>query len=190
MNLLHNRICASAKWADYVRTSLFPAVLDDADLGDAVLEVGPGLGVTTVQLAERVPRLTALEVDEKYVTRLRGEPGLANVEIVHGDAASMPFDDASFSAVACFTMLHHVPDTASQDRVFAEARRVLRPGGVFAGSDGRPTLRFRVIHLGDTMVPVDPETLPARLAAAGFVDIRVSAVRRRVNFTARAPGQD
>ncbi len=189
MNLLHNRICSSVKWANYVRTGLFPAVLDDVDLGDAVLEVGPGLGVTTRQLDERVPRLTALEIDEKYVRRLRNDPGLANVEIVHGDAAAMPFDDKSFTGVACFTMLHHVPDAASQDRVFSEARRVLRPGGVFAGSDGQPTLRFRLVHLGDTLVPVAPETLPARLTAAGFVDVRVSTVPGRVHFTARAPGQ-
>lgn len=182
MNLLHNRICASAKWAGYVRTGLFPAVLDGVDLGEDVLEIGPGLGVTTRALAERVPRLTALEVDEKYVTRLRRE---LDVEIVHGDAAKMPFPDAAFTGVACFTMLHHVPTPELQDRVFAEACRVLRPGGVFAGSDGRVNLRFRVIHLGDTLVPVDPATLPARLEAAGFTDVKVSPVPRRVHFTAR-----
>ena len=184
MNLLHNRICASAKWADYVRTGLFPAVLDGVDLGDDVLEIGPGLGVTTRALDERVARLTALEVEEEYVTRLRRE---LDVEIVHGDAAAMPFPDAAFSAVACFTMLHHVPAPELQDRVFAEAFRVLRPGGVFAGSDGRVNLRFRLIHLGDTLVPVDPATLPARLEAAGFADVKVSLAPRRVHFTARRP---
>jgi SAM-dependent methyltransferase len=185
MNLLHNRICASAKWAEYVRTGLFPAVLGDVDLGEDVLELGPGLGVTTRQLAERVPRLTALEVDERYVTRLRRE--LDGVEIVQGDASAMPFPDASFTGVACFTMLHHVPSAGLQDRLFAEAYRVLRPGGVLAGSDGRVSLRFRVIHLGDTLVPVDPDTLPSRLEAAGFADVRVSPVPGRVHFTARRP---
>jgi SAM-dependent methyltransferase len=182
MNLLHNRICASEKWADYVRTGLFPAVLDGVDLGDDVLELGPGLGVTTRQLAERVPRLTALEVDEKYVARLRRE---LDVEIVHGDATKMPFPDASFSGVACFTMLHHVPTPELQDRLFAEACRVLRPGGVLVGSDGRMSLRFRLIHLGDTLVPVDPATLPARLEAAGFTEVKVSPVPGRTHFTAR-----
>ena len=185
MNLLHNRICSSAKWAEYVRTGLFPAVLDDVDLGDDVLELGPGLGVTTRQLAERVPRLTALEVDEKYVTRLRRE---LDVEIVHGDAAKMPFPDAAFTGVVCFTMLHHVPTPEQQDRLLAEACRVLRPGGVFAGSDGRVSLRFRLIHLGDTLVPVDPATLAGRLEAAGFTDVAVSPVPGRVHFTARKPG--
>jgi len=185
MNLLHNRICASAKWADYVRTALFPAVLDGVDLGEDVLELGPGLGVTTRRLAELVPRLTALEVDEKYVARLRRE---LDVEIVHGDATKMPFADASYSGVACFTMLHHVPSPELQDRLFAEACRVLRPGGVLVGSDGRMSLRFRLVHLGDTLVPVDPATLPARLEAAGFADVKVSPVPGRTHFTARRPG--
>jgi SAM-dependent methyltransferase len=187
MNLLHNRICSSPKWAEYVRTGLFPAVLDDVDLGADVLELGPGLGVTTRELARRTPRLTALEVDEKYVTRLRRE--LDGVEIVHGDAAKMPFPDAAFSGVACFTMLHHVPSPALQDRLFAETYRVLRPGGVFAGSDGRLSLRFRLIHLGDTLVPVDPATLPGRLEAAGFTDVQVSPVPGRTHFTARRPAE-
>jgi hypothetical protein len=65
---------------------------------------------------------------------------------------------------------------------------VLRPGGVFAGSDGRVSLRFRIIHLGDTLVPVDPATLPARLEAAGFTDVKVNPVPGRVHFTARKPG--
>ena len=184
MNLLHSRICSSAKWAEYVRTGLFPVVLDGVDLGPEVLELGPGLGVTTRQLASRVPRLTALEIDSRYVERLRAE---LDVEIVHGDAAKMPFADESFTGVACFTMLHHVPSPELQDRLFAETCRVLRPGGVFAGSDGQPSLRFRLIHLGDVLVPVSPETLPARLTAAGFTDVRIERAPGRVHFTARKP---
>jgi SAM-dependent methyltransferase len=187
MNLLHNRRCASQEWTDYVRTGLFPAVLDKVDLGDEVLEVGPGLGVTTRLLAERVPRLTALEIDGRYVARLGRDPGLSAVRIRQGDAAAMPFADATFTGVACFTMLHHVPKPALQDQVFAEAFRVLRPGGVFAGSDGRMSLRMRLIHLGDTLVPVDPDTLPARLAAAGFTDVRVWCTSARMHFTTRVP---
>jgi ubiquinone/menaquinone biosynthesis C-methylase UbiE len=186
MNLIHNRICASKRWAGHVRKDLFPVVLKDVDLGDDVLELGPGMGVTTRELAGRVPRLTALEVEEEYAGRLRRElaPG---VTIVHGDASAMPFADASFTAVVCFTMLHHVPAAELQDRLFAETRRVLRPGGVFAGSDSRVSLGFRLIHLGDTMVPIDPDTLPARLEAAGLTDVRVVVAPGRVHFTARRP---
>jgi ubiquinone/menaquinone biosynthesis C-methylase UbiE len=109
-----------------------------------------------------------------------------SVEIVTGDGADMPLPDGRFSAAVCFTMLHHVPSPALQDRLFAEAYRVLRPGGVFAGSDSQLSLRFRLYHLFDTMVVVDPATLPGRLAAAGFTDIAVKT-RTALKFRARKP---
>jgi SAM-dependent methyltransferase len=96
----------------------------------------------------------------------------------------MPFADGSFSGVAAFTMLHHVPSPATQDRLLAEARRVLRPGGVFAGFDGVGSFLFRLIHLGDTYVPVDPDTFARRLEAAGFVEVAVERGRGRFRFRA------
>ena len=177
MNAYHRRYCASPDWASLVENDLLPWALDGVALGEDVLEIGPGLGVTTRLLTRRVPRLTALEVDAAFAAALvrefadRPEP----VEIVTGDGAAMPFPDGRFSAAVCFTMLHHVPSAARQDQLFAEAFRVLRPGGVFAGSDSRSSWRFRLAHLFDTMTVVDPRTLPRRLAAAGFTDVRVQA---------------
>jgi hypothetical protein len=43
-------------------------------------------------------------------------------------------------------MLHHIPTAGLQDRLFAEACRVLRSGGVFAGSDSASSIPFRVLH--------------------------------------------
>ncbi len=201
MNRFHRRYCGSQKWARRCETSLLPWALKGVDLGEDVLELGPGLGVTTRLLARQVPRLVAVEVEADLAarlgTQLRQEPDLdGRVTVLNGDAAALPFPDGSasgpgdnsggFSAVVCFTMLHHVPSPALQDRVFAEACRVLRPGGIFAGSDSQPSLRFRLIHLFDTMVTVDPATLPARLAAAGFSDVRVNEIPGRVvRFRAR-----
>lgn len=186
MNLIHNRICSSSTWAAYVERDLLPRLLDGTELGADVLELGPGPGVTTRLLAERVPRLTALEIDVKYAERLRAELG-STVRVVHGDGASMPFPDASFDGAVCLTMLHHVPSPQLQDRLFGEVCRVLRPGGLFAGTDSRPSARFRLIHLFDTMVPVPPDTLEGRLASAGFRDIGVTVTARRIFFRARKP---
>jgi ubiquinone/menaquinone biosynthesis C-methylase UbiE len=169
MNLVHRRLCSSAKWASAVAERM-PSDLRDIDLGDDVLEIGPGFGATTRVLAGMVPRLTAVEIDEASVRGLRAEFG-DRVEIVHGDGAALPFPDGRFSAVVCFTMLHHVPSPAQQDALFAEACRVLRPGGVFRGVDSQPSLRFRLLHIGDTMVVVDPATLPDRLRGAGFAQV-------------------
>jgi SAM-dependent methyltransferase len=188
MNAFHRRYCASADWARSVEDALLPWALDGVDLGDDVLEIGPGFGVTTRLLARRVPRLTALEVDDRFAARLRAELGAAGgrVEVVSGDGAAMPFPDGRFTSVLCFTMLHHVPSVRQQDRLFAEACRVLRPGGLFAGTDSRPSWRLRLIHLFDTMVVVDPATLPGRLTAAGFAAPRVD-VGTALRFRASKP---
>jgi SAM-dependent methyltransferase len=107
--------------------------------------------------------------------------------IVQGDATRTPFADGAFSAVVCLTMLHHLPVSELQDRLFAEVHRVLGPGGVFCGSEnpGRG-LRFHLIHLGDNKTVVDPDTLGARLHTARFEQARIRAGSRIV-FHARRP---
>ena len=62
MNRLHRWYCRSGAWAATVRDEL-PRVLRGVELGDEVLEVGPGPGLTTDLLRTRVPRLTAIEID-------------------------------------------------------------------------------------------------------------------------------
>ena len=123
MNDAHLRICASPEWAAFVESELLPWVLREQDLGDEVLEVGPGPGLTTDVLRRQVPRLTAVEIDERLARSLAG----TNVTVLHADATALPFEDGQFSAATLFTMLHHVPSAARQDRMLAELRRVLRP---------------------------------------------------------------
>ena len=95
------------------------------------------------------------------------------VTVVQGSGDDLPFEDERFTAVVCFTMLHHVHTPRMQDDLFAQARRVLRPGGVFAGSDSIASSGLRGFHHDDVYVPVDPTGLPARLEAAGFTDVEV-----------------
>jgi SAM-dependent methyltransferase len=187
MNLVHRRICSSARWGRRVEESILPWTLEGLELGDDVLEIGPGFAATTRVLAGRPGRLTAVEIDADSARRLAEEFG-DRVRVVHADATAMPLPDSAFSAAVCFTMLHHVPSPALQDRLFAEAVRVVRPGGVFAGSDSQPSPRMRLIHVGDTLVPVRPDTLAARLRTAGLVDVRVDSRPGRVRFRGVKPG--
>jgi SAM-dependent methyltransferase len=170
-------VCASSWWSRRAEQELVPWGVDGVELGDDVLEIGPGFGATTRVLAPRVDRLSVVELDPRYCRRLQAELGDgAGVSVVQGDATVLPFADGRFSAVLCFTMLHHIPTVAQQDRAFAEVARVLRPGGTFAGTDsiGRGWL-FHAIHIGDTLNLIDPDGLPARLEAAG---LEVEEVRR------------
>ena len=165
-----------------MREHLIPDALDGIDLGGSVLELGPGPGLTTQALASMTQHLTAVEIDPELAgiaaerTKRDG-----NVDVVLGDATELPFQDAQFSAVVCMTMLHHLPDSAAQDRLFAEACRVLRPGGVLCGSDNLGKgLRFRLIHLGDTRTVVEPGSLATRLRTAGFAKTRVRVTSRLI----------
>jgi SAM-dependent methyltransferase len=171
MNTGHAELCSSPEWAQHIAETVLPAAIGQLTLGDEVLEIGPGYGASTAQLVDTVPSLTALEVDEILAKELGA--AFPKVTVVQGSGDDLPFDDGRFSAVVCFTMLHHVLTPEMQDGLFAEARRVLRPGGVFAGSDSIANDDWRAFHGGDTCVPVDPDDLPRRLRAAGFVDIDV-----------------
>src|SRR5947208_4342770 len=187
MNWFHRQVCRSGRWRRRVKGELLPWALQGVELGDNVLEIGPGPGITTDLLRGRARQLTVLEVDAAAAAALEKRLGGSGVRIVHGDGAAMPFADGAFSGVVAFTMLHHVPTAALQDRLLAEARRVLRPGGVFAGFDGVGSLLFRLIHLGDTYTPVNPDNLGRRLEAAGFVDVTVERGRGRFRFRATRP---
>jgi ubiquinone/menaquinone biosynthesis C-methylase UbiE len=149
VNRFHNWYCRSSLWRRTIQGSILPWVLSDTPLGDELLEIGPGPGLTTDILRKRVPKLTAIEYDPGLADRLRVRLRGSNVTVVTGDATEMPFESGRFSAVASFTMLHHVPSPAAQDAVLREAFRVLRPGGKFLGSDSRSSLVFRAAHLFD-----------------------------------------
>lgn len=187
MNKAHAVLCSSGWWARTVERKLLPWGLADLNLGDNVLEIGPGFGATTRVLARHGGSLTVVELSAGYCKRLR-QTLPDGVEIVQADATDMPFGDDRFSGVVCFTMLHHVPSRELQDRLLGEVSRVLRPGGVFAGTDSLGTGRaFKLLHVHDTLVPVSPNELPARLERAGLVEPSVDARGRSFRFHARKP---
>ena len=140
--------------------------------------------MTTDVLRNIVGKLTAVEVDRDLATALAVRLAGSNVDVVHADGAALPFEDSRFSAATCFTMLHHVPTPAHQDRLLGELRRVLRPGGLLIGVDSIDTPEWRELHTDDTCVPIDPSTLGARLCAVGFTNVEVERRERRFRFSA------
>ena len=172
----HHKQCGSDEWRALIRDVILPWAIGDVDFGDDVLEVGPGYGATTDVLSEKVPQLTAVEIDEELAAYLedRFRP-LEHVRIVRGDATALEFGDRRFTGAACFTMLHHVPTTELQDRLFAEVARVLRPCGALVAGDSVASPELEAHHVDDTYNPIDPSTLEDRLRAAGFEKISVQS---------------
>jgi ubiquinone/menaquinone biosynthesis C-methylase UbiE len=169
----HKNACASDGWREMVREQVIPWAVGSAELGDDVLEVGPGYGATTDVLREMVPRLTAVEIDEELAADLATKLAGTNVEIVVGDATALDFPDERFTGATSFNMLHHVHSAGAQDQLLAEVARVLRPGAVFIASDSLDSPGLRDFHHDDIFVPVDPADLPRRLGDAGFVDVDI-----------------
>lgn len=166
-----------------------PGPSESVELGANVLEIGPGPGVTTACLGELALNLTCVEIDAKYASSLARRMARHGIRVLAGDGAAMPLAEASFDTVVCFTMLHHVPSTALQDRLLREAMRVLRPGGTFAGTDGVAGTLFRLFHFFETITPVNPNAFAGRLGAAGFDDVEVDVLRRDFRFRAHKPAE-
>lgn len=171
-----------------LRDFILPFAFGDgamADLGHEVLEVGSGPGLTTDLLSDEVAHVTALELDPVLAEALACRyDGSSRVEVMVGDATSMPFEAERFSGAVSFTMLHHVPTQSMQDRLLAEVHRVLRPGGLFVASDSIASDDLAALHVDDVYNPIDPTTLEQRLAVAGFGAIAVRT--NEFGFAARA----
>lgn len=97
-----------------------------------VLDIGCGIGRMDKHVAPRVRRLVGLDVSGEMVARARVRlSALRNVEFVEGDGTSLrPLADASFGLVFSHIVFQHAPRFVAR-AYFAEAHRVLRPGGEF-----------------------------------------------------------
>lgn len=136
----HESVLRSHTWrtvansAAYLRDSLVP--------GTDVLDVGCGPGTITTEMAALVApgRVVGLDGSADVVATARAtaramaavQPDAGAVEFLTGDAAALPFDDASFGVVHAHQLLQHVADPGA---VLREMARVARPDGVVAARD-------------------------------------------------------
>jgi SAM-dependent methyltransferase len=97
----------------------------------AVLEIAAGTGVVTRALASVLPERTSIlatDLNQAMLDEAAAIGTKRSVEWRQADAMQLPFAGGSFDAVVCQFGVMFFPD---RSRAFAEARRVLRPGGVF-----------------------------------------------------------
>ncbi len=160
--------------------------LDLADLepGEAVLDLGSGSGTdvfcaaTLVGPSGRVVGVDMTDEQLAKAARLRDRGGFSQVELVEAHIEELPFEDASFDAVISNGVINLSP---LKGRVFAEAARVLRPGGRLAISDivsGR-ALKERTRRNVDLWAACIAGAIPrdSYLEAIRAQGLRVEAVR-------------
>ena len=162
-------------------------LLDAVGIGPGmqVLDEATGPGYVAAAAAARGADVTAVDFAAAMVAEARQQhPGL---DMRQADVEALPFDDGSFAAVVMnFGALH----LAQPDLAFAEAYRVLRPGGGFAFTVWAPPqvnagfdMVLRAIHAhGTTNVPLpsgppffrfgDPAESTHSLQAVGFTDVQ------------------
>jgi ubiquinone/menaquinone biosynthesis C-methylase UbiE len=100
--------------------------------GERILEIGPGTGYYTLDLAEWVGPAGTVEIFDlqqeflEHTMRRAAEGALSNVVPTQGDATALPYADDSVDAVVLTAVLGEIPDQAA---AMAEIERVLKPGG-------------------------------------------------------------
>jgi SAM-dependent methyltransferase len=156
-------------------------VLDALDLrgDDVLLEIGPGGGNFLARALELAGSAAAIDHSQDMVdaTCRRNAAAVAasRLDVRLGDAASLPWDDGSFTAVAMNQVFFWLPDP---DRVLAEVHRVLRPGGRLAilGASNRPATRLLVLpYLQGGMRLYDDHELARMLRSAGLTEVDVAS---------------
>jgi ubiquinone/menaquinone biosynthesis C-methylase UbiE len=98
--------------------------------GETVLEIGPGTGYYSLDVASWIApgTLHVFDLQQEmldHTMRRAAEQGIENIQPTQGDARQLPYDDATFDAAYLVTVLGEIPD---QERALAELQRVLKPG--------------------------------------------------------------
>lgn len=163
--------------------------------GDAVLDVGCATGTQLLLAAPMVGitgTLSGIEPSAPMVeyAMAKAKARGVNLRVSRGSADRLPFADASFDAVLCTLVLHHLPVEVRAPAV-AEMHRVLRPGGRLVVADvQRPravSALYSIVSIAHLRAPhrlLDMDEISGLLERAGFAGIERQAGRRAIGIFA------
>ena len=99
---------------------------------EKLLDIGCGTGYLIDMLAKNYEaEFTGLDLSPEMIKQANNK-NIKNAKFVEGRSDEIPFEDNTFNIVTCSQSFHHYPDT---DKAMQEARRVLKPGGLYILSD-------------------------------------------------------
>ena len=116
VNKWHAELLGTAEWAAFLHEEILPVVTQGVDLGDDLLEIGPGPGAATEWLRHRVHRLVAVELEPEAPSLLGARFAGPTSRPWPATPPRWPTPTSPSTRLAMFTMLHHVPTRALQDR--------------------------------------------------------------------------
>jgi len=165
-----------------------PTAVADLHEGETVLDLGSGAGADVLISAKRVGptgKAIGLDMTDEMLELARSnaaQAGVTNVEFVKGYIEAIPLPTASVDVIVSNCVLNLSADKA---RVFAEAARVLRPGGRFAVSDviadpdmDDATRADMAAYTGCIAGALTEHEFRFGLTAAGFRDIEIRPTHR------------
>jgi len=164
-----------------------PTALAELKAGETVLDLGSGGGIDVLLSARRVGpsgKAYGLDMTDEMLALAREnqrKAGVDNVEFLKGEIEAIPLPDDSVDVIISNCVINL---SADKDRVFAEAFRVLRPGGRFAVSDvvvrGEVPVQIRKsveLWIGCVAGALEEGEYRAKLAKAGFEAVDLEATR-------------
>lgn len=139
-------------------------------------DLGCGTGTVSAELAPFVRRIIAVDHSAAMLEAARvGLGGIDNVELRSGELEALPIADAVLDVAIVHLVLHHA---AEPQKVFFEAARVLRPGGVLLLVDMVPHEREEYrLQMGHIWLGFSAQSVERQLQAAGFRDLRYLPMR-------------
>jgi len=164
-----------------------PTALAELHEGEIVLDLGSGGGIDVLLSAQRVGatgKAYGLDMTDEMLALAREnqrKAGVDNAEFLKGEIEAIPLPDDSVDVIISNCVINL---SADKDRVFAEALRVLRPGGRLAVSDvvvrGEVPSQIRrsiELWIGCVAGALEEEEYRAKLAKAGFEAIDLEPTR-------------
>lgn len=97
---------------------------------DEVLEVGCATGRLSFEISRIARDVVGIDFSERMVRRANHTYGKCGLRFYVAEAAALPFPDASFDRVVCYSVFHDFPSQHYGARALSEILRVCRPGGV------------------------------------------------------------